>query len=154
MGVWRGQPCPKSEPPLLKRDGWGGGATLSDLHLLIELSPESCHTSATEHHLENPSFMIPPRDTKLLWPGSWGWWEVKSGGLHCNLIALEIMWGLKMHHSTHTLFWSVEFLSAACIQEAYTSVFIDFIFFRFYILFYLCIFLVNNGLFLLFTLWL
>lgn len=34
-----------------------------------------------------------------------------------------------MHHSTHTLFWSVEFVSAACIQEAYTSVFIDFILF-------------------------
>ena len=61
MEVQRGQPSPDWEPPMLERDGWGGGAKDSDLHLLIELSPVSCHKPVIEHRLDIPSFIMAQR---------------------------------------------------------------------------------------------
>lgn len=160
MGVQRGQPCPKSEPPLLKRDGWVGGVTVSDLHLLIELSSESCHTPATQHNVERPSFITPPHSTKLLWLGSWGWWDVKSSEYHSSVVWLEIIWGLR-NFTTLNYDHPRPKQSVICLgtywawlphmkpthQFSLRRVII-------YIRFHLCIFLVNNRPFPLFTVWL
>lgn len=58
MAVQRGQPSPECGPSLVEWDGWGGGTTDTDLHLLIELSLVSCHKPVTEHRLETTDPII------------------------------------------------------------------------------------------------
>lgn len=41
-----------------QRDGWGGGATDSDLHLLIELSPACCHYPVTSKSHHSSHFIV------------------------------------------------------------------------------------------------
>lgn len=60
-----------------QRDGWGGGATDSDLHLLIELSPACCHYPVTSKSHHSSHFIVAQNLLRLEAKND-GIWSIRS----------------------------------------------------------------------------
>lgn len=100
--LWK---CEGVSPAPSQRDGWGGGATESDLHLLIELSPASCH---------NPCLWAPPRSPIIHHASAW-----HRASLAGTLMAYEVFW-VKLKH--FYMIWNI-WLNQRCTTDCKTNVF-------------------------------